>query len=143
MRTFLKFLAKLLCMEDTDSFGLFETQQPRSFRLRYKPRSTVVAALADDLSGERLTVMFQRPIESSDVEDGKLLPTAYMGRSERGGKRQTILHISLESAEALHAVLGKAIEVSKMKRRQRIFTEGITKLFLSSLRNTDDILHSN
>ena len=85
----------------------------------------------------KLFLLFQRPIEGSDVKDGKLVPTAWSKVNRRGGKRQTGLTLSFESAETLHAVLGEAIKDAKAKQRRKAYSEQALNFFLSYVAEQD------
>jgi Fe-S cluster assembly ATPase SufC len=113
-----------------DPFELLEERPPRRFWQSYK-KGSMVSVSVPDYDGEKLVLLFQRPIEVSDVKDGKLVPSAWSEAKRRGGKRQTGLTLSLESAETLHAVLGEALKDAKAKQRRKAFSERAVNFFFS------------
>ena len=104
-----------------DPYELLQERPPRRFW--HSTKGSMVAVSVPDLDGARLVLLFQRPIGMSDVQDGKLVPAARSEVKRRGGKRQTSLMLSLESAETLHAVLGEALKDAKAKQRRKLFSE--------------------
>lgn len=113
-----------------DLFELLEKRPPRRFWHSNKRGSTVSVSVPD-FDGEKLILLFQMPIEASDVKDGKLVPFVWSATKRRGGKRQTGLTISLENAEALHSALGEALKDAKAKQRRKEFTERVVNLVLA------------
>ena len=112
-----------------DPFELLEERLPRRFWHSNK-KGSVVSISVPNYDGEKLVLLFQRPIQTSDVKDGKLVPSAWSEVKRRGGKRQTGLMLSLESAETLHAVLSEALKDAKAKQLRKEFSErALTFLF--------------
>jgi len=69
-----------------------------------------------DQEHDDMIIKFERKIERSDVVEGALLPIAMHTTKQRGGKRSVSLAISYESAEALHAALGRALRETRGRR---------------------------
>ena len=129
----LKFFRQLLRRRDSfvlDPLGILEEQPPRRFWHSNKKGATVSVSVPD-YDGGKLILLFQRPIEVSDVKDGKLVPSAWTKVRRRGGKRQTGLTLSLESAEALHVVLGAALKDAKAKQYRKTFGERVLNFLFS------------
>lgn len=83
----------------------------------FKKGHTVCVCINPD--GNWFDLLFQRPLGLEDRDkDGKFInpPASWIKR--RGGKRQTVIRIGLESAKALHLVLGKAIKNAEEKQEQ-------------------------
>lgn len=130
MFTFLRRLLHPRASFVIDPFELSEEGPPRRFWHSNKKGSTVSVSVPD-FDGEKLVLLFQRPIEVSDVKEGKLVPLAWSEVKRRGGKCKTGLALSLESAESLHAVLGEALKDAKAKQRRKVFSEQVLNFFFS------------
>lgn len=113
------------------SCGFLEKLVPRKFWHSNKKGSTVSISVPDD--GERLVLLFQRPIKPSDVKDGKLLSTTWMRITRRGGKRQTGMVLSFQSAETLHRLLGAALQDARAKQCANGLYESVHEVFLMNI----------
>jgi hypothetical protein len=113
-------------------FELLEGTDLKPMRFWMSPRqgSTVSVAVRDP-NGEKLELLLQRKLTPSDLKDGKLLPVAWSTIKHRGGKRLSGMTLSLESAEALHAVLGRALKDARQKHRRRVVSDRLLNLFMT------------
>lgn len=128
-RFFIRFLRRRLSFA-LDLFEFLQEQPARRFWSSNKKGSMVSVSISS-VDSEQLALLFQRPIELSDVREGKLVPSAWSGVKRRGGKRQTCVTLSLESAEMLRMILSEAIKDAKIKQRRKLFKERILNLVSS------------
>ena len=125
-----QFFDRLLGRESFSSRNPFDISPAKVIHRFWRTRkdgTTVAIYVPDCEEDTTLRLVLQHAITPSDVHGGKLLPTTSERIKRRGGKRQTGLNLSLETAETLHATLGKAIACAKAKERsaqtRRLFVQ--------------------
>lgn len=116
MPSLLQRVFRLFTALSVNPFELLKEHEPLRF-WRSQKNGSVVSIHVPAQAGANLTLMLQRPIVYNDVKNGRLLSSAWTGVKKRGGKRQTAIILSVENAEALHLVLGKALNDARAKKR--------------------------
>ena len=112
--------------------GLF--QKPKNVPMLYRQRlgngRTVSVVVSDSVFElDNLVVVFERKIESGDVEEGRLRPIAIHEVKKRGGKRSTTMALTYETAEALHQTLGTALRDARCRHSWHSILRTITVHF--------------
>ena len=136
----LQFFDWLLGRQPFSAYNLFDISPAKvihRFWRTHKGGTTVAIYVPDCEEDKTLRLMLQHAITPSDVHDGKLVPTVQEHIKRRGGKRQTSLHLSLETATALHATLGKALKCAAAKEQQA----HTRKLLVQTLWASLEIMH--
>lgn len=82
-------------------------------------------------AGDKLDLLLQHKLRPTDVQNGRLLPSASWGVRRRGGKLITHLGLTHGTAEELHKVLGEALKDARRKRRKALFQERVTRVVFS------------
>ncbi len=122
-------LFQQICSIVSSSPKIFKQRLWGHFWSTYKKGYTVFVQTNPE--GNELVLAFQRPILPTDVKEGVLLPTTRTLIKRRGGKRRTVIRLTPETARALHAVLGRALEDIKAKEAQKKLDEKMT-IFLTA-----------
>jgi len=115
-------------MRVLEILGMMDRRQVRCLQRLGNGRAVSVTVPRGDPVA--LELRFEHKIGKDDVTAGKLKPLALQIAKRRGGKRSVSILVTYESAEALHAELGKAL---KKLRRRRIGEVFMTTLFETTL----------
>ena len=122
--------------------GLYElkhdTAEPMAYLLKRKGRvvqAGVYRGKADHEFG--VLIRLQRKLTSGDPRDGRLNPIVSDKIVRRGGKRKTEVALSLEAAESLYVVLGKAISNAQTIKRQEVVSREMMAIMMTMTHASD------
>lgn len=114
----------------------------KKYFVRHGPQKIVSASLSD-ANPDKIVLALQRPIDNSDVVDGKLVPVSMEKITNRGGKRLVRLSVSYESAVALQKLLKPVLKEAKRQQRRKRFRGNLMKTVISHSLYVKQLTSSN
>lgn len=117
---------------------------PMMYQKRLGSGRRVLVVVSDEgLELDNLIVRFERKIERSDVVDGKLVRISHEEVKHRGAKRSTTITLSIETAEALHLTLGRALRDARKRHLWHELSNRMMSNFFETLHVLDDLKNRN